>query len=90
MVLTHKSVITVSMLMFICLLLMAMQNKMIEKTKEGLLITDRAELRARLNLISGYFSTQSSGYLIKDKNISLLISLDDVFIKILKMIKKEN
>lgn len=78
------------MLVFIFLLLIARQNKMIEKTKEGLLITDRAELRARLNLISGYFSTQSSGYLIKDKNISLLISLDDVFIKILKMIKKEN
>lgn len=51
------------------------KEAMIANTEEGLLITDMAGLHAGLNPISGDFSAQSSGYLIKDGKIVRPINL---------------
>ncbi len=64
------------------------KEEMIANTEEGLLITDMAGLHAGLNPISGDFSAQSSGYLIKDGKIERPVNLIVVSGNFLKMMSQ--
>jgi len=64
------------------------KDEMIANTEEGLLITDMTGLNAGLNPISGDFSLQSSGYLIKDGKIVRPINLVVVSGNFLKMMNQ--
>jgi PmbA protein len=64
-------------------------NELLEGIEEGLLVTDLAGLHAGANPITGDFSAQSSGFLIKDGKIDrpvTLIVVSGNFLKLLSQI----
>lgn len=63
-------------------------EEVIGKVKEGLLIKDLMGLHAGLNPISGDFSCQSAGYLIKDGKIERPVTLIVVSGNFLKMLSE--
>lgn len=64
------------------------KEELIASVKEGLLITSLSGLHAGLNPISGDFSCQSSGYLIKDGKIERPVTLIVVSGNFLKMMNE--
>lgn len=65
-------------------------NEMIKDIKEGIFITDLNGLHAGINAVSGEFSAQSGGFLIKDGKIDSYIKMIVIsgnFFKMLKSIK---
>jgi len=65
------------------------QEQLIENINEGILITDLAGLHAGANPVTGDFSAQSSGFLIKDGKIDRPVNLIVVsgnFIKLMNQI----